>query len=78
MKQKRVKFQKIIYFHLNNETNYRVDHYFENHTVKFLNQFSKGFGPYATKHKNYTSAPSFAPWMIHANHGGTKFLKIQI
>ena len=27
--------------------------------VKFLNQFSKGFGPYATRHKNYTSAPQF-------------------
>ncbi len=62
-------------FHLNNETNYKLDHYFENHMVKFLNQFSKGFGPYATRHKNYTSAPSFGPWMIHANHGGDKIFE---
>lgn len=55
-------------FYLNNETNYKVDHYFQNYIIQFLNQFSKGFGPYATTHKNYVSAPSFSPWMIHANH----------
>ena len=60
-------------FHLNNETNHRVDHYFENHIVKYLNQFSKAFGPFATKHKNYVSAPSFSQWMIHTNHGDEIF-----
>jgi len=59
-------------FYLNNETSYKVNHYLQKHTVEFLNQFSKGFGPYATKHKNYVSAPSFSPWMIHANHGEDK------
>ena len=60
-------------FHLNNETSHRVDYYFENHIVKFLNQFSKAFGPFATRHKNYVSAPSFSQWMIHANHGDEIF-----
>lgn len=59
-------------FYLNSETNYKVNHYLQNHTIKFLNQFAKGFGPYATNHKNYISMPSFLPWMIHANHGEDK------
>ena len=60
-------------FFLNTETNHKVDYYFESHTEKFLNQFIKGFGPYATKHKNYVNAPCFLPWMIHANHGDKIF-----
>ena len=60
-------------FHLNNETSHRVNHYFENHIVKFLNQFSKAFGPFATRHKNHVSVPSFAQWMIHSNHGDEIF-----
>ena len=31
-------------FYLNNETSFRKDYFFESHMVKFLNQFSKGFG----------------------------------
>lgn len=60
-------------FYLNNESSYRKDHYFENYMVKFLNQFSKGYGIYATKHSNYVSTPTFTPWMIHANHGDKIF-----
>ena len=60
-------------FFVNTETNHKVDYYFESHTEEFLNQFIKGFGPYATKHKNYVSAPCFLPWMIHANHGDKIF-----
>jgi hypothetical protein len=62
----------IIY--LNNETSYKKNHYFDNHMVDFLNQFSKGFGCYATKHENYVSStPTFSPWMIHSNHGDEMF-----
>ncbi len=41
--------------------------------VLFLNQFSKGFGCYGNRHKNYVSTPPFLPWMIHANHGDEIF-----
>ena len=62
----------IIY--LNNETSYKKNHYFDIHMIDFLNQFSKGFGCYATKHENYVSStPTFSPWMIHANHGDDVF-----
>jgi len=60
-------------FYLNNESSFRKDYFFENHMVKFLNQFSKGFGCYATSNENYVSTPPFCPWMIHANHGDQIF-----
>ena len=60
-------------FYLNNESSFRKDYFFENHMVKFLNQFSKGFGCYATRNENYVSTPPFCPWMIHANHGDQIF-----
>jgi hypothetical protein len=61
-------------FYLNNETAFKKNHFFDNHMIEFLNQFSKGFGCYATKHENYVSnIPIFVPWMIHANHGDEVF-----
>ena len=60
-------------FYLNNETSFRKDYFFENHMAMFLQQFSKGFGCYANRNKNYVSTPPFLPWMIHANHGDEIF-----
>ena len=60
-------------FYLNNETSFRKDYFFDNHMVTFLNQFSKGFGCYANRHKNYVNTIPFLPWMIHANHGDNIF-----
>tara|TARA_Y100000590_G_scaffold459102_1_gene615280 strand:+ start:7301 stop:8317 length:1017 start_codon:yes stop_codon:yes gene_type:complete len=60
-------------FYLNNETSFRKDYFFESHMVKFLSQFSKAFGCYATSNENYVSTPLWLPWMIHANHGDQIF-----
>jgi len=60
-------------FYLNNETSFRKDYFFENHMIKFLSQFSKAFGCYATSNDNYVSTPLWLPWMIHANHGDQIF-----
>ena len=60
-------------FYLNNETSFRKDYFFENHMIRFLNQFSKSFGSYATRNKNYLNTIPFLPWMIHANHGDKIF-----
>ena len=60
-------------FYLNNETSFRKDYFFESHMVKFLNQFSKGFGCYASQNSNYVNTIPFLPWMIHANHGDEIF-----
>jgi len=60
-------------FYLNNETSFRKDYFFEDHMVKFLNQFSKGFGCYANQNINYVNTYPFLPWMIHANHGDEIF-----
>ena len=60
-------------FYLNNETSFRKDYFFESHMIKFLNQFSKGFGCYANQNSNYINTFPFLPWMIHANHGDEIF-----
>ena len=60
-------------FYLNNETSFRKDYFFEDYMVKFLNQFSKGFGCYANQNINYVNTYPFLPWMIHANHGDEIF-----
>jgi hypothetical protein len=65
-------------FYLNNETSFRKDHFFDNHMVSYLNQFSKGFGCYASRNKNYLSTLPFLPWMIHSNHGDGIFSESEL
>ena len=60
-------------FYLNNESSFRKDYFFENHMERFLNQFSKGFGCYASRNENYVNTPPFCQWMIHSNHGDQIF-----
>ncbi len=62
-------------FYLNNETSFKKDYFFENHMVKFLDQFNKTFGCYSNNNINHVNTLPFLPWMIHGNHGDIIFEK---
>ena len=68
--------ENVIY--LNNETSFKKNYFFENHMVKFLNQFNFTYGCYPNLKQNHINTYPFLPWMIHANHGDSIFNKTNL
>lgn len=68
--------ENVIY--LNNETSFKKNYFFENHMVKFLDQFNLTFGCYPNLNQDHVNTYPFLPWMIHANHGDSIYKKTSL